>query len=41
MDRDGFGMTTFLYIAGALLGWTAVVIVLLSLFKINAPEGDE
>ena len=41
MDCEGFGMTTFLKIAGFLLAWSALVVVLLSMFKINAPEGDE
>lgn len=34
-------MTTFLAIAGALLVWSALIVLVLSMFRINKPEAGE
>lgn len=33
-------MTTFLAIAGALLVWSALIVLVLSLFRVNKPEDE-
>lgn len=38
MDREGFGMSEFLWIAGVLLVWSALVVLVLSMFRINKPD---
>lgn len=38
MDREGFGMSEFLWIAGVLLVWSALVVLVLSMFGINDRE---
>ena len=34
-------MSEFLWIAGALLAWSALVVLVLSMFRINKPEAGE
>lgn len=33
-------MTTFLAIAGGLLAWSALIVLVLSLFRVNKPEDE-